>query len=302
MNLLEDIQKDAIDASSDLGSLLRKCKVLAARLGSKELEDWIVWESNGYPEHVPVPGYRVWSLQLKGYFSGAFGSSLNNAPISTAFLPDQTRRLYDAYEFRLSISAVESLLKKDGASILKVDTGDMSLTLGTKVYKHMNCLECWAEFSAMNLEELLNTVRERVLDFSLAIWKEYPNAGESNSNALGSLSPNKVTQIFHTTVHSGTANLVGTANNSSIAFNITSNDFDALSRVLENNGVSEKDIAELKTAVLEDEPPQSPSQFGPKVSSWIAGMIQKASEGTWGVAIGAAANLLAEAISKFYGF
>ena len=166
----------------------------------------------------------------------------------------------------------------------------------------MNCLQCWAEFSITNLEELLNEVRERVLDFSLAVWRENPNAGETNSDIPEPLSSDKVTQIFHTTVHSGTANLVGTANDSSIAFNIASNDFDTVHRVLRDNGVSKEDIDELKRVLTQDEPPQSPGRFGPKVSSWIAKMMQKASEGTWNIAIGAGGSLLSEVISKFYGF
>lgn len=62
MTLLEDIQNAAIDAKSDLGTLLRKCKLLAARLGSQQLEDWVLWESNGYPADVNVPDYRIWPL------------------------------------------------------------------------------------------------------------------------------------------------------------------------------------------------------------------------------------------------
>ena len=300
MNLLEEIQEDAITASSNLGSVLRKCKVLASRLGSKELEDWLVWESNGYPEDILVPQYRVWSLQLKGNFVGPFGS-LENVPISTAFLPEKDRRLYDAYEFRLSITTVESILKKNETGMLQVDTKDMWLTLGRNVYRNMNCLQCWAEFSITSLEELLNEVRERILDFSLAVWKEQSKSDDINPNTLGSLSPNQVTHIFNTTVHNGSANVVGTANNSSIEFNIVPNDIEALYRVLKNNGVSEEDIVELKNAIAEDKPPQSPGQFGPKVSSWIAKMIQKASEGTWNIAIGVGANLLSEVLSKFYG-
>jgi hypothetical protein len=45
MTLLEEIQNAAVDATSDLGTLLRKCKLLAARLGSKSLEEWVIWES-----------------------------------------------------------------------------------------------------------------------------------------------------------------------------------------------------------------------------------------------------------------
>ena len=127
MSLLEEIQKEAIDASSDLGSLLRKCKVLAARLNSKELEDWLIWESNGYPEDALVPQYRIWPLQLKGNFAGLFGSGLQNAPISTAFLPKEDRRFYDEYEFRLSIATVESALKKNETGMLQVDTSSRSM-------------------------------------------------------------------------------------------------------------------------------------------------------------------------------
>jgi len=77
VGLLEEIQNAAVDAQSDLGTLLRKCKLLAARLGSKPLEDWLVWESNGYPDDVRVPDYRVWSLEIKGHFLGPFGSGLS---------------------------------------------------------------------------------------------------------------------------------------------------------------------------------------------------------------------------------
>ena len=72
MNLLEDIQNAAADSSSDVETLLRKCKILAARLNNQQLEDWLIWESNGYPEDVPVPKYRVWQLQVRGNFLGPY--------------------------------------------------------------------------------------------------------------------------------------------------------------------------------------------------------------------------------------
>ena len=103
MNLLEDIQNAAADSSSNVGTLLRKCKILAARLNSQQLEDWITWESNGYPEDIPVPSYRVWPLEVKGHFSGTFGSGLRNAPIPTVLLPENVRECYNKYQCRLSI-------------------------------------------------------------------------------------------------------------------------------------------------------------------------------------------------------
>jgi len=55
MSLLEEIQNEAVGSNSDIGLLLRKCKLFAARLGSQPLEDWLQWESNGYPDDVDIP-------------------------------------------------------------------------------------------------------------------------------------------------------------------------------------------------------------------------------------------------------
>jgi hypothetical protein len=139
LTLLEEIQAEAVDSSCDLGALLRKCQVLAARLRSQPLEDWLVWESNGYPDEIPVPEYRIWSLELVGHFSGPFGSGLRNAPIPLLCLPEKVRQKYRNYECRQSISTIEQLLKaKDGndpALTLHVPTGDLAVVLGTKVYQ-----------------------------------------------------------------------------------------------------------------------------------------------------------------------
>ncbi len=89
MDLLEDIQNAAADSSSDVSTLLRKCKILAARLDKQRLEDWLIWESDGYPKDVPVPEYRIWRLQVKGNFLGAY-SSQSHAPVPTALLPKRT--------------------------------------------------------------------------------------------------------------------------------------------------------------------------------------------------------------------
>ena len=68
MDLIEDLLNITVDASSDLGTLLRKCRILAARLSSQQLEDWLIWETNGYPKNVPVPEYRVWPPSSKRKF------------------------------------------------------------------------------------------------------------------------------------------------------------------------------------------------------------------------------------------
>jgi hypothetical protein len=57
MSLLREIQNDLSSSGSDVPTVLRKCKILAARLGSNELASWVDFELNGYPESQPIPEY-----------------------------------------------------------------------------------------------------------------------------------------------------------------------------------------------------------------------------------------------------
>ena len=300
MTLLEDIQSSAVDAKSDLATLLRKCKLLAARLGSQPLEDWVVWESNGYPNDAPVPDYRIWPLQMKGHFWGPYGSRIEYASIPFACLPEKARKHYERYECRQSIAGVEAILNNKPGTV-RVSTGDLALLLGGEVYEHHNCVQAWGEFSTGQVVELLNSVRNRILDFALALWKEAPNAGEIDIPFPITMESKRVTQIFNTTVFGGSANLVGTSNDSSIEFNIGSKDFVAVEKVLIQNRVAPEDVAELRQALETDPAPPSAEKFGPKVSNWIAKMVGKAASGGWNLSLGAAGNLLAQLVSRYYG-
>jgi hypothetical protein len=59
--------------------------------------------------------------------------------------------------------------------------------------------------------------------------------------------------------------------------------------------------ADLQQAVENDGQPTNEGKLGPRVSSWIGGMVKKAADGSWGVGVSAAGNLLARAIAKYYG-
>ncbi len=288
MSLLEDIQNAAVDSKSDLGTLLRKCKLLAARLGSQPLEDWLIWESNGYPEDVDVPDYRIWPLEVKGHFAGPFGSGIQNAPIPSVSLPEKARDAYQNYKCRQSIDSIEEMLKRSDKGKLRVSTGDLAVALGTNVYEYQNCIQAWAEFSVGNLIELLNTVRNRILDFALAIWKEAPAAGNQTGKSEQEIESGRVTQIFNTTIYGGPASIVGSATESVITIEISQNDLDSLEKALLANAVAEEDIKDLRVAIKSDGQIEKERGFGPRVSSWIAGMMKKAADGSWGVGIGAA--------------
>jgi hypothetical protein len=301
MTLIDQIQQEAVDSKSDLGALLRKCRVLAARLGSRPLEDWLVRESDGYPEDTEVPGYRILRLELKGHFAGPLGSGLRNAPIPFLCLPEKIRKKWQDYRCRQSIGSIEDILKRSGGGTFIVSAADLAVPLGNNVYRGYNCVQAWAEVGVSQLIELLNSVRNRILDFVLAVWKEAPTAGEHPDGMAREIEPARVTQIFNTTVYGGAANLVGSASNSLINFTISENDFASLEKVLRSNGIRDEDVEELRAAIQSDAKPHKGQEYGPRVSSWFGNMIKKAAQGSWKVGVQIGASLLTQAISKYYG-
>jgi hypothetical protein len=61
------------------------------------------------------------------------------------------------------------------------------------------------------------------------------------------------------------------------------------------------DIQELRAALAQDSRPTATDKFGPKVSSWMGTMLNKAAEGAWNTTLEVGSKVLVEAITKYYG-
>lgn len=299
MSLLDEIQSEAVDTKSDLGSILRKCKLLAARLENQTFQNWLIWESNGYPKDVMVPDYRTWPLDVKGHFAGWGGSQVQNAPIPLALIPEKIRKHYERYQCRMSVTAIEACLNKS-TGIMQISVADLALVLGQKIYKDMNCVQAWAQCGDSRLVEVLNSVRNRIFDFTIALNKEAPGVGEQNNNKK-IIKPDRVTQIFNTTIYGGSANVVGAASDSTVTFNIAPNDFASIQKVLKEHGVKDADILDLRSALESESLNGRDEGFGPKVSEWLGKMTQKAADGSWKIGLSAAGDLLARLVARYYG-
>src|SRR5262245_17308851 len=110
MSLLYDIQSAVLNEGADLGPVLLKVRLLAARLESQPLADWVKHESEGYPVDSVVPDYRVIPVTYTGTFSGPFGSGINNAPIPSLLIEKLAGKQWTHYEMRQSVAAVDQLL------------------------------------------------------------------------------------------------------------------------------------------------------------------------------------------------
>lgn len=207
MSLLRQIQDAAIDSSIDLPTLLRKCKVLAARLGNDDFKRWIDNELSGYDNKNDLPEYRILSVNSKGHFSGAFGSGIRNADIPLRCLPEKFREnLRHAYLMQ-PIAAIASLVEDSNSGSLQEPWNpDLVAHFGQNIYERMACLQAWKVIPASALVAALDTVRTRVLNFALEIEAQNPAAGEAMANEKP-VPQETVQHIFNTYITGDVQNL-----------------------------------------------------------------------------------------------
>jgi hypothetical protein len=303
MTLLRDIQKDAIDSNVDITMLLRKCKVLAARLKHEAFSKWVESELNGYKPEEKLPDYRMFDVQSYGNFSGPFGSGLNNAPIPPSCLPEKFRYIVNKVYLVEGISTYISLGNSEKGKRLSADwPADIVAVYGGKIYENMNCIGAWQVIGSGQIQGLIDTVRNRVLSFVLEVESQDPDAGEASSKDIP-IPKEKVNQIYQTYILGNVGNVsAGGINVSQVSFlEVTENDIATLLDFLRTLKISDDDIKDMQTAIEKDGKPNDSNSLGKNVSIWLGKMVSKAASGVWKVSSSVAADVLSKAILKYYG-
>lgn len=303
MSLLREIQDAAIDGSIALPTLLRKCKVLAARLGNSNFSQWVDAELGGYKNVSDVPEYRIISVNSKGHFSGGFGSGLQNAPIPLSTIDKKYHEALSTCYLMEPAAAIEALAasSKKGAA-QEPWPPDATAVLGQDIYQHMNCLQAWKEIPMGAIVSAADAIRTRVLNFVLEIEAAAPNAGEAplHSNPV---PQDQVSHIFNTYIAGDVQNVAAGSSDFSQSAETTINqgDFDSLAAFFRAQDVEQTDIDALKEAIQKDEECGYGAEMGPEKMGWIAKMYNKARAGLWKISTSVATNVLTEALNKYLG-
>lgn len=213
MSLLRQIQDAAIDSSIDLPTLLRKCKVLAARLGNDDFKRWIENELSGYDSKDDLPEYRILNVNSKGHFGGPFGSGIRYADIPLSCMPENFRENLAHSYLMQPIAAIASLAASEKSGTLQEPWNpDIVAHYGRGIYERMVCMQAWKVIPSSALVAALDTVRTRVLNFVLEIEAQNPAAGEAMTNEKP-LPQETVQQIFNTYITGNVQNLASGGTN-----------------------------------------------------------------------------------------
>ncbi len=254
MALLREIQDAAIDSKVELAVLLRKCKVLAARLGNPELKQWVENELSGYHVVESLPDYRILSVHSKGHFSGPLQSGLRNADIPLLCISEEFREDLSHSYMVQPVAALEALVKgcKEG-TLHEPWNPNLVAYVGQTIYEHMNCIQAWKVIPITGVISALDAVRNRVLSFVLEIESELPDIGEVSSYPQ-SVPQEKIRQIFNTIIIGNVQNVAsGGTNINQEAISEARDDelFEQLIDALRSSQENEEIISEIITSVEE---------------------------------------------------
>jgi len=305
LSLLHDIQAAVLQENADLGPILLKLRLLAARLGSQPLAEWVKHESEGYPKDADIPDYRILSVSYTANFSGPFGSGIQNAPISPYLIEKFAGKQWVRYEMRDSIAAVDDLLTTStkGGSLC-INAANLILLLQGKVYPDYACNSVTGTISRSALAAIRHSVRSRVLELTIELEKSIPEAsaaslGPSNSSAPQSSAA--ATQIAQQIIYGNYTSVSAVGDGARIAVAIAERNSKDLAMFLAEAGLTDDDARELAQLASTEEPESKAEPMGPKARGWLVDNMKKAANGTWKVGVAVATDVIKEALLKYYG-
>lgn len=293
-SIVLELQSLATDRSNDITDLLRKALLVASKLKLEEFKTWINHELHGY-KGSDVPDYRKTSseIKLKNPYHGLIPVVISDQRIAN---------ILTNVEIKDAIESLDNLLKA------KSTGGFLTLPLSHSQQAFlMEMQDEYAQLPAVRIigrnqvAAIVDAVRTTILEWALQLESE-GIVGDGISFSETERNKAMSSSTVNIKNFQGVLGNVSDSNvNQNLNITINKNDFDSLSKYLSKEGISPSDIEELQIAINEDSPPTKSGTFGNKVSEWVGKMIGKASNGSWAISIGAAGNLLATAISKYYG-
>ncbi len=160
--LVEEIQRDALNPSVPVSTILRKVKLAAAKLKLGRVENWVEQELNGYTGGI-VPDYRI----LVGK-PQAFNPYNGWIPIILA--TDKLNRQLSTVNARQSISSLEELVSRSDAGFVEMPLGpELIRTLNANMDVEFGRMSI--HLSVIQIQEIIDRVRNAALDWATELEK-----------------------------------------------------------------------------------------------------------------------------------
>jgi len=293
------LQDSASGTSVDVHTLLLEATVLAARLGNEDLDRWLANELEGYPDDASVPPYRQgFQKVLMGTFANSFWK-IGPSQVPMTALPKNLRDLPMDFDVRWPITSVDEMANSPDETIkLVVPSG---LANFVRYYENMTCVELYAIVPRHAFRGIIGAVRTKVLRYAIEIEKENPDAGEAEPGEQP-VAQDRLERLQQTIILGGTNVVTNAGRDASVAVGrVGFGDVEALVKEVERQEVSRDDVRDLLEAIRAEPAAPDRKDIGPRVTSWLGRMTNKAATGAWQVSSATGAGVLATLIAKYYG-
>lgn len=256
MSQLSAIIDAATSESTSVANLLRMVKVMAARMDTPPLIDWVENELSGYGPDVPVPDYRgPFRTQVLSEWTGPFSSIARNVPLAANGVPAVLEELGGfEHTFRESVSELERLATLEDLAV-RWPTEAVGLVNGAiargeilAVVRDSVLVSAFKVSSPNRAAAAVDNVRTRVLDLALELEKVAPDAGEPGAAPA---DPATVRTIITNIYGHGNAVAVDSPGARQLTA-VRAGDLDGLLKAAAALGLESEEVAELKDAVEGD--------------------------------------------------
>jgi hypothetical protein len=304
MTKLSQIIDAATGDTVSTASLLRMVKVVAARLDTAPLADWVDRELGGYADEDDLPRYRgPFEGQVMGVLVGPFNSTLTVALPKVAF-PERLReghpwKLY----FMQSVSELEALGEAkenlqnpwaaDMVSLVNymLDQGEMSLVDMHRLQR------AYKAVTPQQIRGVVDAVRTRVLNLALDLERIAPQAGEPDSPPV---DPTTVSYVVTNNIYGdGNATAISSPGAIQGTSVVKKGDLDGLLRTAASIGVPQDDVTELREAIEGDTEDAEGDGALDKPGRRVTEFLGKVALGAAGGTVGGTLTAL---IRAFFGF
>jgi hypothetical protein len=202
--LIDEIERDALDASVPISAPLRKLVALGGQAGSAELREWASLELRGYVgSDVPLPDYRKPGATLR--IDGAtFNTMITGQLISPRELPDPVNKhVDDEVPLNGGVAEIEAMI----ARAKREESGEIKLALpmGQDVVRLMNhemhergqiqrVTAIYWSVSHVSLEGVLDQIRTRLVELVAEMQAAMPSEADVPSSDA---ADNAVSIVIH---------------------------------------------------------------------------------------------------------
>lgn len=163
-SMVLDLQKEITSQNSDLVSVLRKAKLIAAKLQLEEFSKWIANELNGYKENDKIPEYRLIHGELKAFnpLRGWIPAMIYDA---------ETEKTICEQKVSNSIPELISLCSNGGRELMISFPGSSQKILN-QLFDSPIPMQCALHISNAAVNSIIEEVKTMVLDWTIKLENE----------------------------------------------------------------------------------------------------------------------------------